>query len=100
MKKKMLAFLAVIIVLDITALSVMFFTRDNERAPVNADAPAVGTTSSETVPGTTQPELFSRVSFVAVGDNLIHDTIYEQAAARSSTGYDFSDAYERIAHLI
>ncbi|MBQ2903283.1 MAG: CapA family protein [Clostridia bacterium] len=100
MKKKMLAFLAVIIVLDIAALSVMFFTRDNERAPVNADAPAVGTTSSETVPGTTQPELFSRVSFVAVGDNLIHDTIYEQAAARSSTGYDFSDAYERIAHLI
>lgn len=96
----MLAFLAVVIVLDIIALSVMFFTRDNERVPVRADAPVADTSSSETVPETTQPELFSRLSFVAVGDNLIHDTIYEQAAARSSTGYDFSDAYERIAHLI
>lgn len=95
----MLAFLAVVIVLDIIALSVMFFTRDNERVPVKTDAP-VGTSSAETVPETTQQELFSRISFVAVGDNLIHDTVYEQAAARSSTGYDFSDAYERVAHLI
>lgn len=99
MKKKMLAFLAVVIVLDIIALSVMFFTRDNERVPVKTDAP-VGTSSSETVPETTQQELFSRISFVAVGDNLIHDTVYEQAAARSSSGYDFSEAYDRIAHLI
>ena len=41
-KKKMLAFLAVVIVLDIIALSVMFFTRDNERVPIKTDAP-VGT---------------------------------------------------------
>lgn len=99
MKKKMLAFLAVVIVLDIIALSVMFFTRDDERVPVKTDAP-IGTSSAETVPETTQQELFSRISFVAVGDNLIHDTVYEQAAARSSSGYDFSDAYERVAHLI
>ena len=97
MKKKMLAFLAVIIVLDIVALGVMFFNRDN-KAPVKTDAP-VGT-SAESSLSTTQQELFSRLSFVAVGDNLIHDTVYEQAAARSSTGYDFTDAYERIAHLI
>lgn len=95
----MLAFLAVVIVLDIIALSVMFFTRDNERVPIKTDAP-VGTSSAETVPETTQQELFSRISFVAVGDNLIHDTVYEQAAARSSSGYDFSEAYDRIAHLI
>lgn len=99
MKKKMLAFLAVVIVLDIVALSVMFFTRDDERVPVKTDA-HVGTSSAETVPETTQQELFSRLSFVAVGDNLIHDTVYEQAAARSSSGYDFTDAYERVAHLI
>lgn len=95
----MLAFLAVVIVLDIIALSVMFFTRNDERTPVKTDAP-VGTSSAETAPETTQQELFSRLSFVAVGDNLIHDTIYEQAAARSSSGYDFTDAYERVAHLI
>lgn len=99
MKKKLLIFLAAIIVLDAVALGVMFFTRDIDRKPVSATAPAV-TSAEETAPPTTQQELFSRVSFVAVGDNLIHDTVYEQAKARSSTGYDFTDAYERIAHLI
>ena len=84
MKKKLLVFLAFIIVLDIVALGVMYFTRDIERAPVNATVPDV-TSVQETAPPTTQQELFSRVSFVAVGDNLIHDTVYEQAQARSST---------------
>ncbi len=98
MKKKMLVFLAAVIVLDIIALSVIFFTRNDEPVPpVKADA-TVG--AEQSAPPTTQQELFSRLSFVAVGDNLIHDTIYEQAKARSSTGYDFSDAYERIADLI
>ncbi len=97
MKKKMLAFLAVVIVLDIVALSVMFFSRDEKQPPVKADAPT-GAVQNEV--STTQQELFSRLSFVAVGDNLIHDTVYEQAEARSSTGYDFTDAYERIASLI
>lgn len=99
MKKKMLAFIAVIIVLDLVALGVMFFKGESERVPVNAGANDK-TSSAETVPNETQQELFSRVSFVAVGDNLIHDTIYEQAAARSSSGYDFTDAYERVAELI
>lgn len=85
--------------LDAVALGVMFFTRDIDRTPVSATVPAVSS-PEETAPPTTHQELFSRVSFVAVGDNLIHDTVYEQAKARSSTGYDFTDAYERIAHLI
>lgn len=97
MKKKMLAFIAVIIALDLVALGVMFFK--GERVPANAGVNEK-TSSAETIPNETQQELFSRVSFVAVGDNLIHDTIYEQAAARSSSGYDFTDAYERIAELI
>ena len=98
MKKKLLVFLAAIIVLDVVALGVMFFKR-NDNGPVKTDVPVAGT-SAESSPSTTQQELFSRISFVAVGDNLIHDTVYEQAKARSSTGYDFTDAYERIAHLI
>lgn len=97
MKKKMLAFVAVIIALDLIALSVMFFK--GEKVPANADVNEK-TSSAETVPDETRQELFSRVSFVAVGDNLIHDVIYEQAAARSSSGYDFTDAYERVAELI
>ncbi len=101
MKKKLLIFLAIIIVLDIVALGVIFFTRNIERAPVSAPAPEVTVAEAETATPTTQQEIFSRVSFVAVGDNLVHDTIYNQAKARSATGgYDFTDAYERVAHLI
>lgn len=91
----MTIFIAVIIVLDIIALCIIFFGGQSGRPDISADArPGAD-------PETTQQvELFSRVSFVAVGDNLIHDTVYEQAAARSSGGYDFSDAYDRIAEKI
>ena len=96
MRKKMAIFLAVIIALDVIALGVIFFTRNSSRPDISADAaPGADSTAS-----TTQQELLSKVSFVAVGDNLIHDTIYEQAAARSSGGYDFSYAYENVAPLI
>ncbi len=95
MKKKMAVFLAVIIVLDVISLGVIFFTRGSSRPDISVDA----TPGAE--PSTTQQqELYSRVSFVAVGDNLIHDTVYKQAQARSSTGYDFSFAYEKIAEKI
>ena len=96
MRKKMAIFLAVIIALDVIALGVIFFTRNSSRPDISADAaPGADPTAS-----TTQQELLSKVSFVAAGDNLIHDTIYEQAAARSSGGYDFSYAYENVAPLI
>ena len=88
-------FLAVIIVIDIIALGVIFLGRDSSRPDISTGA--APNSDGET---TQQAELFSRVSFVAVGDNLIHDTVYEQAAARSSGGYDFTDAYERIADYI
>ncbi|MBR4950162.1 MAG: CapA family protein [Clostridia bacterium] len=43
----------------------------------------------------------SKVHFVAVGDNLIHNNIYEQAANRSSNGgYDFDFPYENIKDII
>ncbi|MBR4858283.1 MAG: CapA family protein [Clostridia bacterium] len=95
MKKRMSIFLAVIIVIDIIALGVIFLGRDSSRPDISTGA--APNSDGET---TQQAELFSRVSFVAVGDNLIHDTVYEQAAARSSGGYDFTDAYERIADYI
>ncbi|MDE6133442.1 MAG: CapA family protein, partial [Oscillospiraceae bacterium] len=64
------------------------------------------TTSSETTAETTtettvlQPE-YSTVSFAAVGDNLIHSSIYKQANARAGgNGYDFSYAYENIVKII
>lgn len=91
----MAIFLAVIIVLDVVSLGIIFFTRNTSRPDISADA----TPGADPVVSSTQ-ELLSRVSFVAVGDNLIHDTVYEQAAARSSGGYDFSYAYENVAPYI
>ena len=39
------------------------------------------------------------ISFSAVGDNLIHNSIYESARAMAGgEGYDFSYAYENIKH--
>ena len=95
MKKRMAIFIAVVIVLDIIALGVIFLGRDSSRPDIST---SIGPNADEQP--TQQTELFSRVSFAAVGDNLIHDTVYEQAAARSSGGYDFTDAYERIADYI
>lgn len=95
MKKIMSVFLAIIIFLDIAALGVILLVPKNSRPDISANADPAENPSQ-----TTQAELFSRVSFAAVGDNLIHDTVYEQAAARSSNGYDFSDAYDRIADKI
>ncbi len=95
MRKKMAIFLAVVLVIDVIALGVMFFTRNSPSLDI----------SSSAVPGadpetTKQEELFSRVSFVAVGDNLIHAPIYNQARSRTSNGYDFSYAYENFADRI
>ncbi len=43
----------------------------------------------------------SKAHIVAVGDNLIHSSIYNQAARRSTDGtYDFDYAYEHIEGLI
>ena len=54
----------------------------------------------ESVPEIVKPANPS-VSFVAVGDNLIHDNIYKQAAARAGgNGFDFSLPYEKVERLI
>lgn len=97
MKKKLAVFLAVIVAIDIVALAAIYFTRNinNNSLDINAGPlPApVETTTEEQI-------LFSSVSFVAVGDNLIHKPIYNQAAARMTDGYDFSYAYENFADII
>lgn len=95
MRKKLAIFLAVIMAIDVIALAVMFFGR-NDGLGISTDAKP----GADPETTTSQQELFSRVSFVAVGDNLIHDTVYKQAAARTSSGYDFSYDYEKVAHLI
>ncbi|HAQ28648.1 MAG TPA: hypothetical protein DCQ76_02640, partial [Ruminococcaceae bacterium] len=42
-----------------------------------------------------------KISMLSVGDNLIHDGIYEQAKKRSKNGgYDFSYAYKNVASTV
>lgn len=59
-----------------------------------------GTTTAKPVPE------FATVSVAAVGDNLIHSSLYKQAATRYGTahdgkaGYDFEFAYKNIETLI
>lgn len=95
MRKRMAIFIAVILVLDVIALGVIFFTRNTPSLDISSNAaPGADPTTTE------QQELFSRVSFVAVGDNLIHKPIFNQAAARTSGGYDFAYAYANFADRI
>ncbi|MDE6593579.1 MAG: CapA family protein [Oscillospiraceae bacterium] len=88
--------------------------------PVNEDAfPAAnmvdtadidtGTFSESTLPETTVTTTSEttlprelRVSFTALGDNLIHSAIYNQAARRAENEgeYDFSHAYAGVAGLL
>lgn len=74
---------------------------------VTTEAPfATGTVSSaETIMSKPVPE-FATVSVAAVGDNLIHSSLYKQAAARygeahgGEAGYDFAYAYKNIEGII
>ena len=70
-------------------------------------APAEGSGSSAPLPPQEPAVLFApdpepvRAVLVAVGDNLIHDVIYQQARQRAGgEGYDFAPAYEKIAPLV
>ena len=49
-----------------------------------------------------EPEpVFEPVRLLAVGDNLIHDTLYNQAGRRTGgEGYDFLPVYDNVAELI
>ncbi len=47
------------------------------------------------------PEIVkTQVNLKAAGDNLIHNSIYEQAYSRGSGSYDFSYAYKNVSDII
>lgn len=65
---------------------------------VPAGATVAGTQALESTTAAAQPVT---LSFLSVGDNLIHDGIYKQANRRAGgNGYDFTFCYERIADTI
>jgi poly-gamma-glutamate synthesis protein (capsule biosynthesis protein) len=72
---------------------------DGEYVTVNQASDEIISETSGTA--VSESDVWQTVSFSAVGDNLIHKSIYTQAAARSSDGgYDFAYAYENVADLI
>lgn len=94
MRKKLAIFLAVIICLDVIALAVLVTSQKKGGTDVDVQNTVTGEVSQSQA-------AFSKASFVAVGDNLIHSSIYDQAASRAgSDGYDFTYAYEKIADRI
>ncbi len=65
-------------------------------SPISSESDPSDSSSSEEQ---SDPEPKSKtVSFCAVGDNLIHDVIYQQA--RTEDGYDFSKQYSNVADVI
>lgn len=103
MRKILSVVLAIIFFLDVVAISVLFIDRKksdpaiDEKYGYGMNAPENNGAGNKTE----EPaELFTKVSVTAVGDNLIHDAIYEQAAARTSDGYDFEYAYQNISDKI
>lgn len=92
MRKKLGIILAVVLAFDVIATCVVLVDRGIE---------ARGTIAEQNATEQTTEPIVSKVSFVAVGDNLIHDTIYEQAANRANgEGYDFSYVYSNVAQYI
>ncbi len=103
MKKALSVILAIIVFLDVVAISVLLIDRSRSNPGIDSNL-TPNYNNSQQNGGTEEPteptELFTRVSCVAVGDNLIHDVIFEQAAARTSSGYDFTYAYQNISDKI
>ncbi len=93
--KIFIALIAAVIVL--TGIIVIFDKPAGEDSlPANAGE-FVEQSTEET---TTEPVEIS-VNFISVGDNLIHDGIYEQAHKRAGgNGYDFALCYQNIAATV
>lgn len=67
----------------------------------SADTPSDAPKAPEETPAPTEPQKTASLQMLSVGDNLIHDGIYEQAQKRAKNGgYDFSFCYERVKSTV
>ena len=98
-----------VLVLSITALGLFFVTANLDISEIMKSAepsqsaivnPVEKVPQSSSLPEPEPKPEPSRVRFMAAGDNLIHDNIYKQAAARTGgSGYDFDPPYNNVAGL-
>lgn len=95
-KSKIYTIIIAVVVVFLALASLIFWFLNSTRKdnPVNTKKP----TAVESEKEHKEP---TEVSFVSVGDNLIHGKIYQQAQQRAGgVGYDFNYAYENIKELI
>ena len=94
-KREVKVFLSIILTMVLLCgIGVLLATKTGD-GYVPVEAPVDTSTPAET---TTEPLPTVSVSFLSVGDNLIHDGIYQQANKRAGgNGYDFSYCYKNIA---
>lgn len=101
--KKKLAKISALILSLLLASGCAATTKTENETPDSVSDPSssvsepssLSSEQSDPEPPAPQPKT---VSFCAVGDNLIHDVIYQQA--KSADGYDFSSQYKNVADVI
>lgn len=90
--------LAVVLIFGVVA--VVQSVRNGD-TPESVPAAATEGASAEMTETQTQAPKTVTLQFLSVGDNLIHDGIYEQAQKRAGgSGYDFSFSYERVKDTV
>ncbi len=102
--KAVKVFLAVMLAVVVLFGGVAVVKTVKDRAnPLAVDAAATvgNANSTASAPSTTRREQPVTLQMLSVGDNLIHDGIYEQANRRAGgNGYDFSFCYSRIKDTV
>lgn len=93
-------FLSVILaIVLVSGIAVLINNVNKDDASVPVAATTEAPTENKTEPVTEKKT--ASVSFLSVGDNLIHDGIYEQANKRAGgSNYDFSYCYKNIASSV
>lgn len=97
---------ALVLLLSISAVGLFWATTKLDMHQLNsagASSQQIPVSASETPAPESLPEPEpepSKLHFMAAGDNLIHDNIYKQAAARTSgNGFDFDPPYQYVTGL-
>ena len=103
MKKTVIGFF-VLLVVGIVAAVCLFPQQESILVPESSGESSfiLSEPSEQDEESVPSEEIFEPVSvrLKAAGDNLIHNSIYEQALARGGDRYDFTYAYEKIESLI
>lgn len=83
--------IAIIALLSVLIAGISAVKRENRNTPDSSAAPVNAPVETQAV---TEPPVFE-VSLVAVGDNLIHDTLYKSGKREDGTR-DYSSFYENV----